>query len=77
MDDPFKDRWTWCNLCGCAAITCNICNIASCTGGGCAECNDDYTKAIDMVNSGLAPTWQDLGLTEEDIKYEPKELMFS
>jgi hypothetical protein len=42
----WKGKYTvlWCDLCEMVEITCPVCKLPSCSGGGCPECSKDYDE---------------------------------
>jgi hypothetical protein len=43
-----KYKIKWCEMCRTATIVCETCKNSSCNGGGCKECDADFTYFISV-----------------------------
>lgn len=75
MSDIFGERtWKgdyplkWCDACHAAAIVCEECDIPSCSGGGCDQCQEAFQ------NFHQSTIVVEAYLTEEEIKIYQKAL---
>jgi hypothetical protein len=65
MSDPFSERtWKgdyplkWCDLCYAATIVCEDCDLPSCSGGGCDQCQEafqNFHQSNIVVEAYLTP----------------------
>ncbi len=68
LKEQFEGRWFYCELCGCVSITCPVCHNASCTGGGCDICYDEFELVSNADPSELP--------SKDEVPFHRDELAF-